>query len=192
MSKKRIEKVWIERVIDDSPDLSWLGEYGETAKTEWAVDRQERGDQMRGEYRFWNPSSNHCPPGQLNNWKTVSDVSIAELCQQYDVYAGYERQEAIKALDLYYIEKDYQRCEAFNRGDWCMIGVIAKARVVSENGVIQTFRSGGLWGVESDSGKSYFAEIEQEELADLCNELLSFGFGARAITYALRRVERAD
>lgn len=36
---------------------------------------------------------------------------------------------------------------------------------------LETLRSGGLWGIESDSGKEYLAEIEQAQLGDLKEHL---------------------
>ena len=36
-SMKRIHKVTIKRMTDESPDTSWLGEYSNTAETEYAI-----------------------------------------------------------------------------------------------------------------------------------------------------------
>ena len=88
-------------------------------------------------------------------------------------------------------EQDYRRCEDYNRGDWYMLGVIAKAEILSPGGVIQTVRSGGLWGIESDAG-DYFDEVEAEQLAELRTELESLGFGERAIDRAFQDVQRPD
>ena len=38
-SMKRIHKVTIKRMVDESPDTSWLGEYSNTAETDYAIDR---------------------------------------------------------------------------------------------------------------------------------------------------------
>jgi len=40
MNKKRILSVTIKRMIDDSPDTSWLGEYSNKAETDYAIDRR--------------------------------------------------------------------------------------------------------------------------------------------------------
>jgi len=89
-------------------------------------------------------------------------------------------------------EQDYKRMEALNRGDWCYLGLVAKAVIVSANGIGQTLRSAGLWGIESDSSEDYFASVEKDELAALRSELESFGFSARAITRAFQSLERKD
>jgi hypothetical protein len=72
-------------------------------------------------------------------------------------------------------EQDYQRYEAYNRGEWHMTFCQAKA-TVSVHGVMQTITSGGLAGVESDSDASYFKEIEAEQREELNGILTEFGF----------------
>lgn len=90
-----------------------------------------------------------------------------------------------------YIEQDYARAEAYNRGEWGMIGISAVADVQFSNGApTQKIRSGGLWGIESDSDTDYFSEVEREELDALRSELLSVGFSKRAVTSAMKNVER--
>jgi hypothetical protein len=39
----------------------------------------------------------------------------------------------------------------------------------------QTFSSGGLWGIETDSASSHLDETAREELADLKSHLEAFG-----------------
>ena len=81
--------------------------------------------------------------------------------------------------DADYIEQDYKRAEAYNRGDWLCIGIRAEAEVSYDAGNgsrrLEKFTSGGLWGVESDSGKGYIAEIESAEIQDLKAHLEVFG-----------------
>jgi hypothetical protein len=191
-AKPRILSVRIERAVDDWPDTSYLGRYSDKAETEWAIDRQERGDWGRGEYRYWNPGANHIPPGDVKSWTHVSDSAIAEACKRNGVDLRQERDEAIRLLDLHYIEEDCERCESLNRGNWCYLGIIAKAKVVLADGVVQAIRSGGLWGIESDSGEDYLSGVEKDELANLRKQLEAVGFGKRAIDYAFRNVEREE
>ena len=112
-SMRRIHNVTIERMVDKSPDTSWLGEYS-------------------------------------------------------------------------------KRMEQLNAGDWCFIGIRAKAEVTLADPVTQTVSSGGLWGIESDSDRAYFESIEQEELAELSNQLHAAGFSKRAIAAAFKNVERKE
>lgn len=86
--------------------------------------------------------------------------------------------------------QDYLRAEAFNRGDLYFESCRAAAEVQSrDGGVIQRIKSGGLYGIESDSGKAYFTEVEDEELATLANELASFGFDASDVGVAISNAE---
>jgi hypothetical protein len=46
-------------------------------------------------------------------------------------------------------------------------------------------RSGGLWGIESDSDSDYLSSVAREEVSELCRVLRSLGFSARAVTRAV-------
>lgn len=78
------------------------------------------------------------------------------------------------------VEQDYQRMTAYNRGEWHMLGISAKAEIVVD-GVCQQITSGGLWGIESDASEDYFREIEQDELAGLRRILVDLGFALAQI-----------
>ena len=194
-SKPKILNVRIERVVDVDPDLSYLGAYGNHAETEWAVDREERRDMERNEYRYWNPC-NHVPPGKPENWAHVSDEDVWQAVRTTgatmpDGTIPSGRPSALVALDLAYIVQDYQRHESYNNQNWCCLGIIAKAKVqLADGSLMQTIRSGGLWGIESDSGDEYFAFVEHDELAQLGSELTAMGFSKRQIDYAVKHVER--
>lgn len=75
-----------------------------------------------------------------------------------------------------YAEQDYERMEAYNRQLWWMTGVQAEAqvRMSGDNPIIQTFYSGGLWGIESDLDENELADIVQDQLADLKDCLEQF------------------
>ncbi len=190
--KAKILEVWVERDVDTDPDLSYLGAYSDRAETEWAIDRQEWGNAERDEYHYWNPC-NHVPPGRKENWAHVSSEDVQKALSQANLEPAASRALATERLDLIYIKQDYQRHESYNRGDWCMLGIIAKATVqLTSKGPVQTLRSGGLWGIESDSEEDYFATVEREELDDLRRQLEAVGFGKRAVDYAFRKVEREE
>ena len=50
-----VESVKVYRMVDTDPDLSWIGEYSNKATSPAAIDREERGDMGRGEFRYFNP-----------------------------------------------------------------------------------------------------------------------------------------
>ena len=82
---------------------------------------------------------------------------------------GITREELIQAR-----AEDAARLEAFNRDEWTMVGVYATAEITVA-GVVQTIRTGGLWGIESDSDPDYFATVGREELDQLAAMLEELG-----------------
>ena len=91
--------------------------------------------------------------------------------------------------------------ERLNRGDWCYLGIRAEAEIIGNeqkdgpnkwHGVVQTISSGGLWGIESDSDRSYLEEVQEEELSNLKTELRALGFSKRAISTAFKNVEEKE
>jgi hypothetical protein len=128
-------------------------------------DCGERGDMGRNELRYFNPYAER--------------------------YKG-ESPEDIRK----YVRQDYDRMESLNAGNWCYVGICAEATIMlaprEDGGLTQTIRSGGLWGIESDSDRSYFQEVQQEELANLKAELLALGFSKRAIATAFKDVKEVQ
>jgi hypothetical protein len=247
---KRILKVTVKRMVDDSPDTSHLGEYSSKSTSQFTIDRAhaedcasvrpdiqtakktlehaqqtigdlhnavlaqyngtlanekldaerealdaaydevgelldeidacdcgERGDMERNEYRFFNPSFNYI---------TKAD----------DPEDGLTVEEVRK-----YVRQDYERMERLHRGGWCYLGIRAEAQVIANvqtagpgkwHGVVQRVSSGGLWGIESDSERSYIEETQKEELSELKKELLAMGFSKRAIATAFKNTEEKD
>lgn len=218
---KRIHKVVVKRMVDDSPDTSWLGEYANSPTSEFSIDRKhaldcqaqpfnqptaegqrildnandylqevegvedeayeileslrdgdctcdEGGDMERNEYRYFNPSFNYVDKhGKLVDGNTPDEVRK-------------------------YVRQDYERMEDLNRGGWYFVGVAAEAQIqLTYFGPFQDISSGGLWGIESDSG-DYFKEVEAEQLSELRQQLHALGFSQRAISAAFKTVRTAD
>jgi hypothetical protein len=91
-----------------------------------------------------------------------------------------------------YIEEDRQRLKAFYRDDWWMIGIRAEAEVLTGEGLCwlcNTVSSGGLWGIESDSGKAYLKEVADDELSSLRDTLKELGFEDAEIDMAFTSAE---
>ena len=78
--------------------------------------------------------------------------------------------------DISFLEGDEfkDRLDAYNRGEFDFVGVRAEAEVVVES-IVQTLTSGGLWGVESDSGEEYLVGIAVEEYVQLRKVLKTIG-----------------
>jgi|HubBroStandDraft_5_1064220.scaffolds.fasta_scaffold65854_2 hypothetical protein len=71
-------------------------------------------------------------------------------------------------------DQDEERRKEYENGDFSFVGVRAEAEVVVEN-VIQTITSGGLWGIESDSGEGYIEDVALEEYDNLREILKAIG-----------------
>jgi len=171
MSKasKRIESIKIVHALDSDADTSTLGEYTDHLDP-WAILRSE------GEYIANLPDDFEYP-------------SKGREFRAFLPYAGGMKAGSKDYQD--YGKADFARAESLNAGNWCYIGIYAVAEVVV-GGVCQTIRSGGLWGVESDSGDDYFGSIETEELGQLTLTLLDLGFRRKAIESAIEEVEHVE
>lgn len=81
---------------------------------------------------------------------------------------------------------NYDRVMEFENGDVTHYGIRADAEIAtSRNGgkswLLNTIRSGGLWGIESDSDQDYFDEVGQDALSELKETLKVMGFIDEAI-----------
>ena len=76
--------------------------------------------------------------------------------------------------DPAYKDQDEARRKEYEDSDFSFVGVRAEAEVVVEN-VIQTITSGGLWGIESDSGEGYIEDVALEEYDNLREILKAIG-----------------
>lgn len=216
---KRIHKVTIKRMVDSDPDSSWMGKYGNRAESEYAIDRVHETYCAAQDYnvpadaeRILNRAMDY-----LQHSERESDFYVADACDtlqdaadslhdcdcgrgggmmraeyQYfnpchENYEGCDHAESVKCC-----LRDYERMESLCREQWCFIGIRAEAEVSLADGVLQTVTSGGLWGIESDSGDSYLREVEQEELANLRVQLTAMGFSKRAVSKAFQDVVEAS
>ena len=104
----------------------------------------------------------------------------------HENYKGLEEAEIRQ-----YCKQDYERMEAYNNQQWYFVGIRAEAEIVV-SGICQTITSGGIWGIESDSDKYYFAGVEAEELSELRKTLEALGFSKRAISTAFKSVQHKE
>jgi hypothetical protein len=167
------ESPYVEEFVDSVDEaLSIL----ESAKDDVEdCDCGGHGDMERNEYRYFNPSFNYI-----------------------DANGKPEKGETPETVRKYTLQ-DYERMESLNRGNWCFIGIRAEAEIVIPQpgdkglaGICQEISSGGLSGIDSDSDRSYFEEIEAEELSSLRQQLTALGFSKRAIATAFKNVEHKE
>ena len=77
---------------------------------------------------------------------------------------------------LAWIKEDKKRLKEFENGKVWMNGIKAVAKIAIPSKMDKSYKttiikSPGLWGIESDSSKSYIEEVKQQELKELENEL---------------------
>lgn len=76
-------------------------------------------------------------------------------------YEGLSQTEADK-----YREQDKERLASYG-SSWHMIGIRARAKIRLSNGASVTVESPGLWGIESDSERSYLRQVGEDEYLEL-------------------------
>ena len=216
MKKNHIERVWIERQVDEYPDTSFLGEYTDK-KSDWAICRHcgefiaiaekpnKRADEIENEIVDLENDIDSFLYEKKPDAVKENEKKIAGLQKELDSLELHECQHTPREYDYFlpyaggeepgtenyqkYGKQDFDRMESLNNGNWCFIGIIAKAEILTTNSTVQVIRSGGLWGIESDTG-AYLDEVEKDELENLRLELTALGFGKRAIDKAFQNVER--
>ncbi len=104
--------------------------------------------------------------------KSVLDVEIAVLPDN-DPDTSYLDQEGFE-----------DRKAAFMRDEFDFVGVRAQARVLI-NDTEQIITSGGLWGIESDSGDTYLLDVAAEEMNALNAMLIEMGLRAQELPTSL-------
>jgi hypothetical protein len=82
--------------------------------------------------------------------------------------------------DTSYLEQEEftDRRKEYANGDFHFLGLCASVELAIPYGagaILQTIKSPGLWGVESDSGEEHFNEIFQEEADTLAGMLRELG-----------------
>jgi hypothetical protein len=207
--RKRILSVTIKHMIDESPDTSYLGEYGNHSESEYSIDRAHSQDCA---------SASSEAEAVSNQIQRVIDYLYEQDLEDRDAIEVLEdAQEQITECDCHqhldsrsyryfnpnwqnykgepdpdirkYCQQDYDRMESLNNQQWYYMGIRAEAEVQLTGDLCQKITSGGLWGVESDSSQDYIAEVGQEELSNLKAELAAIGFSKRAVAAAFRNVE---
>lgn len=94
---------------------------------------------------------------------TTPGLSYLSDPDRYDDCTPEERSE--------YNRQDRARLRAYDRGEWYMLGIYAQATIAVPMGqncaCLQTIKSPGLWGIESDSDAAHFDETAADQLDEL-------------------------
>jgi hypothetical protein len=76
-----------------------------------------------------------------------------------------------------------KRLNAYNAGEWRMVGVRAAAEIEAAD-MRETITSAGVWNIPSDSPEQYLQDVYREELGSLCRTLYELGFAEAEIAQA--------
>jgi hypothetical protein len=76
--------------------------------------------------------------------------------------------------------RDSEYIDSFYRGEWWFIGIYIELELIVAN-TVQTIRTPGLWGIESNSGNRYFQEVERQEYEELIGILEKLGVSRRFV-----------
>ena len=99
-----LDTVRVVAIVDTDPDMSWLGEYTDTPSP-WAIVRAE------GEYLA----------------DLGEDYDLPARGREYRFFVPYAGGETPGSADYKtYGMQDYGRCEDYNRGGWCFVGIRAE------------------------------------------------------------------
>ena len=202
--KGRILGVQVITRCDDMPDTSYLGEYTDKADdscivcatgefyadvvrrtdiidraAELAASAERAGEGARATY--WTAKAQRL----ADKWEGVNEIPDCSG-RKYRFFRPYAGGEAVQSESYRaYAQQDWERMRGLTEGNWNYVGIMAEAEVtLAGSNVIQRITSGGLWGIESDSGDAYLEEVAKSELEELRGELQTLGFGRRAIAAA--------
>lgn len=162
---KKIVGITVVSMTETYPDTSWMGSYGNEPKSEFAIDRHERGDGRAREYRWFN--------GPVENYEGATKKEIKKYVEQ-----DYERFEGFNHDQWYFIgiKAKAEIHTSSNGKEW----------------LVNDISSGGLWGIESDCGDEYKKEIGEEQIGELAMTLKEFGFTEEEIDEAKKNVKYND
>ena len=146
--------VQVEWLLDETPDLSHLGEYVRS-RVDGALDRKAEGCTVRDrELQFFLPMNNR--KFDKKDWAHVSKAKTRAVIKEYG-----SLEKATHAYAVY----DLMRMEAYNDEEWHMTA----CRVTVSYGYLNAENT--LWGIESDCGENHRAEVVEDCLSAALSEL---------------------
>lgn len=134
--------------------------------------------------RYWRPGENHIPHNP-HNWDHVQGDDLARVIAEYG---------SVEQADYAYALEDWARMEAYERGDWHMVGVVATVYIDGKE-----VAESSVWGIESDSGEDYLDEVGRDmifealtEARNSANRYKSIAANLATLPESTAFIERAD
>ena len=127
--------------------------------------------------------------GDISYLGTFSDTPSKYAIKHEGDSRSYQYFNADNVSNMKEAQQNYDRAMEFSEGRVAQMGVTAEAEVAMSRDGGKTWKldeltSGGLWGIESDSGEKYFKEVEDDQLSELKETLEGYGFTASQIKAA--------
>jgi len=165
----KIESIKVVAIPDTNPDITCFGEY---------TDDIGPGVVVRHYGEFYEKIPTEMERDYDGKFMGKAEPWIPSKGREYRGFRPCAGDEEVGTKEYYeYGMLGYERREGLNNGDWYFLGIMAEAEVsyevVSGDRRLETLISGGLWGIESDSGH-YLEEVKKAELADLKQHLEKF------------------
>jgi acetolactate synthase regulatory subunit len=234
-SKKRILSVTIQRVFDEDPDTSYLGEYSSKRKSDYTIERRHEQDcnlnsnttpsrlmlervLSRAEAQHTIICENHTTSVNDECWacdvEAKSQAALELIREQIDALEecncggvhiernsfelfnpNHDNYQGLPDAEIRkYCWQDYERMESLSNGSWSFLGIVAECEVevIVDGKPYTTELHASLWGIESDSDREYLKTTEGEQIADIRSQLKEYGFSTRAISQAMKSIERKE
>ena len=176
----KIETLQITITPDENPDTSCIGEL---------TDKLEPGVMST---RTW----------EFLKWHFGEAVDVPQQnYRNHRFFKPYARGEKVGTKVYYkYGKQDAVRMQGLIDGWWTYIGIVAKATVSYQiadgsplpNRRLETFTSGGLWGIESDAACGYLLEVATDQIAELREHLQEFDINPTDEEWAALMQEAMD
>lgn len=189
--KPTIESIQIDRVIDDTPDISCIGGYTNDYDPwnicvqcgEYLIDAERGGraitaieariDELDPEFDGVKIEALEWALEKFNPHDCYQDP---RLLPYFAPYAGGEKKGTAEYRK--YGQQDFAHITQLTDGDVWFEGIKATVTLrLQFDGYSKhrTFSSPGIWGVESNTDDSYLRETAQSELDELKRELEVYG-----------------
>lgn len=148
-------KVVAKRILDISPDMSYLGEFSDfrqpASKDQKLVHRQS--GYVMGEDGLWRDRRGRIVGNNPDDPRYPSGYDHDRYRREYE-YTFHDNEHEKIAYAL----QDSKRMEDYERQEWSMLGIAVS---VYYDGA--EIGSSSVWGVESDSGEHYLCYCEREQ-----------------------------
>lgn len=180
----------VQQVHDDDPDTSYLGQWTDDAD-DWCIIRatgeyvakvhqrariiealRDRIDYC-AEYYTEPDAPEYAAKmrARLARIEASGETKLPGRGREYRFFKPADNGEAEGSAEYCkYGLQNWKRIERLNNGDWHYVGITVTVTLTNADGFEREISSGGLWGIESDSGK-YLMDVAREQMEEIRAEV---------------------